>query len=489
MVKKDKDQFRPGDVPAKPGVYVYRDRFGRVIYVGKARNLRRRMSQYFQPSRMKTADPKLRSLIKSIYSWEFYAVKNEDESLILESRLIKDYAPHYNVLMRDDKRYFLLKVNLNEKFPRLTLARVHKDDNALYYGPFPKGTALKGAVDYLNRHFGLRVCKSFDPGEEDHKHCLASIIRDCSEPCVGRETEEGYMERIEEVKKVFEGNLKEIKEELSEKMTKAAMDQRYEQAAKWRDIIDVLDTAFGDKNRSFRFASIPAMTGEESVKDLQEALKLPEPPNLIEGFDISNIGGTLAVASLVCFENGGPARSRYRRYRIKTVDHSDDFAMMNEVIERCYGRRLKENRQMPDLIMVDGGKGQLSSAVDALIKTGVPPLPIIGLAKKREEIFVPGKSEPIVLDHSRPALRLLQALRDEAHRFAISYHRQLRSQRLQESILDEMPGVGEERKKALLKAFGSLRELRKATPEEIAKKVSGIGPKFAEKLHDFLKKR
>lgn len=489
VLKKNKDQFRPGDVPAKPGVYVYRDRFGKVIYVGKAANLRRRMSQYFQPSRMSAADPKLRSLIKTIYSWEFYAVKNESESLILESRLIKDYAPRYNVLMRDDKRFLMLKINLNEKFPRLTLARVRKDDNALYYGPFPKGTALKAAVEYLNRHFGLRVCRSLDPGEEEHRHCLASIIRDCSEPCIGKESLSGYMERIEAVKKIFSGDLKTVREELTVKMSQAAQAQRYEQAAKWRDIIEVLDTAFGDKNRSFRFASIPAMTGEESVLDLQEALKLPSPPVLIEGFDISNIGGTLAVASLVCFENGKPCRSRYRRYRIKTVDHSDDFAMMSEVIGRCYERRLKEERPLPDLIMVDGGKGQLSSAIDALVRIGVPPLPVIGLAKKHEEIFLPGRSEPIVLDHSRPALRLLQALRDEAHRFAISYHRLLRTRRLQESILDELPGIGEERKKSLLKSFGSLRELRKASPEQIAEKVPGVGMNFAIKIHDFLKKK
>ncbi len=488
MFKREKSQFRPGDVPAKPGVYVYRDRFDKVIYVGKAVNLRKRMSHYFQPSRLDTADPKLRSLIKSIFTWEYYEVKNEEEALILESRLIKDYAPYYNVLMRDDKRFLLLKINLNEDFPRLRLARVQKDDNAIYYGPFPSGNNLRIAVDYLNRHFGLRVCRTPTPDENDHRHCLASTIRDCSAPCIGKVSREEYRERINTVIKVFEGQHKIVTDGLREKMAVAARNMKFEQAAKWRDIIGVIEDAFGQKNRNFRFASIPAMTGDDAVKDLQSALKIANTPAIIEGFDISNIGGALAVASMVCFENGKPARSRYRRFRIRTVDHSDDFAMMYEVITRCYKRRLEENRPLPDLIMVDGGKGQLGSAVDALVKLGVPPLPVIGLAKKNEEIFVPGRSEPLVLDRSRPALRVLQALRDEAHRFAISYHRELRAKRLQESLLDDMPGIGPARKKALLQAFGSLRELRKATAEEIAAKVPGIGTAFAEELIHFLKK-
>ena len=489
VFKREKEQFRPGDVPSKPGVYVYRDRFDKVIYVGKASNLRQRMSHYFQPSQRDAADPKLRSLIKSIFTWEYFEVKSEEEALILESRLIKDYAPHYNVLMRDDKRYLLLKINLGEAFPRLRPARLRKDDGATYYGPFPSGNDLRAAVNYLNRHFGLRVCRTPIPDENDHRHCLASVIRDCTAPCVGKISAEDYLERVKDVMAVLEGHHHAVTDKLREKMAAAAQQRKFEQAAKWRDIIAVIEAAFGHKNRNFRFASLPATAGEEAVKDLQAALKITAAPKVIEGFDISNIGGTLAVASLVCFENGKPARDRYRRYRIRTVDHSDDFAMMHEVITRCYGRRLAEQRPLPDLIMVDGGKGQLSSAVDALVKLGMPPLPVIGLAKKNEEIYVPGRSEPVVLDRSRPALRVLQALRDEAHRFAITYHRELRARRLQESLLDDLPGIGPARKKALLQTFGSLRALRKATPEEIATKVPGIGQAFAEELYEFLKKR
>lgn len=489
MADRNRAPFRPGDIPPSPGVYVYRDRFGKVIYVGKAANLRRRMSQYFQPSREKSADPRLRSLLKSIFHWEYHVVKDADEALILESRLIKDYAPHYNVLMRDDKRYFLLKINLNERFPRLTLARIKKDDNALYYGPYPHGTALRAALEYLNRHFGLRVCRSLDPGEEDRRHCQARVVKDCSEPCIGKEDEGGYAARIEAVKRVFAGDIKGVREELTARMTAAAEARRYEVAAKWRDVIAVLEAAFSGRHRSFTHTGLPSSSGGvEAVEDLRSALGLDRAPAVVEGFDISNIGGTLAVAGMVCFVNGHQCRERYRRYRIRSVDHSDDFAMMAEALERCYRRRLDEGRDLPDLIMVDGGKGQLSSALSALAALGLETIPVVGLAKKQEEIFLPGKSLPLVLERGRPALMLLQALRDEAHRFAVSYHRNLRTKRLRESVLDEMPGIGEARKKALLKAFGSLRELRKADAEEIAAKVSGIGTAFAGKLCEFLKK-
>lgn len=488
MTTHGKDEFQHGNIPPRPGVYIYRDRFGEVIYIGKAANLRRRMSQYFQPSRRQTADPKTRSLLNSIWTWEFHEVKNTDEALILESRLIKDYAPRYNVLMRDDKRYFLLKINQHETYPRLILARLRKDDGADYYGPFTSGTALRAAVEFLNRHFGLRVCRTPVPDENDHRHCLASVIRDCSAPCVGRETPEGYRQRVEAVMKVFSGELTPLIEELKSRMRKAAETKRFEQAAKWRDVINVLEEAFGTRNRSFRFASIPSASGEEAVKDLQDALKISISPRLVEAFDISNLGGTMAVASMVCFVDGRPARERYRRFRIRTVEGSDDFAMMKEVVSRCYRRRLDEQRPLPDLIMIDGGKGQLSSAIAALVEMGCPPLPVIGLAKKHEEIFVPGHAEPILLDHSRPALRLLQAVRDEAHRFAVGYHRALRQKLIQESLLDEITGIGSTRKKSLLKEFGSLRELRKATAEEIAKRVPGIGLNFAEVIHAYLNK-
>ena len=484
-----KAQFSPSDVPSKPGVYIYRDAFGQVIYVGKASNLRRRMSSYFQHSHIVRADPKLRSLVNSIASWEWMTVRNEDESLILESRLIKDYAPRYNILMRDDKRFLLVKIDLSEPLPRLRLARFKKSDSCRYFGPFPKGGALRQTVEFLVRWFGLRSCKVDAPGEEDHKHCMASIVRDCCRPCIGKTTPEQYMERVQGLIKVLEGDVKELIEALKVKMSEAAKATRFEKAALLRDIITNLDELYGAKNRSFIYASIDSSPGSSSVEDLRIALKLDKEPRIIEGFDISNIAGTLAVASLVRFVDGRPDRKGYRRFRIKTVEGSNDFAMMDEAVTRHFRRLLEEKSPLPDLLLVDGGKGQLSSAIDALVRLKCPPFPVLGLAKRNEEIFIPGSSDPIVLDKNRPALRMLRALRDEAHRFAVSYHRLLRLRRMQESLLDEIPGVGPARRNALLKAFGSLRELRKATPEEIAEQAPGIGLEFATAVHEFLARR
>ena len=485
----EKKRFVPGQIPDKPGVYIFRDRFGKVIYIGKAANLRKRMSQYFQPSRHHRADPKRRSLFNSIYDWEFQTVKTEDESLILESRLIKQYAPRYNTLMRDDKRFLLVKINLNDPLPRLVAARVRKDDGAKYWGPFPKGTALRQTIEFLTAWFKLRACSPREPDENTHKHCLKRIVKDCCEPCIGKVSREEYMERVRAMIKVLDGSLRKLLDELNQRMAKEAAAQRFEQAARIRDIITNLKAVFGVGNRNFRFAKLSEDPGDDAVKDLQEALNLKNPPLLIEGFDISNIGGTLAVGSMVCFENGRPAPKLYRRFRIREVTGSDDFAMMREVIRRHYGRKLEDGQPMPGLLMVDGGKGQLSSAIEIIAELGCPPFPIIGLAKKQEEIFIPGKSEPIVLDRHRPALRLLQSLRDEAHRFAVSYHRSLRDKRLQESLLDEIPGIGPERKRKILTAFGSIRKLRAATPDEIAKKVPGIGIKFATTLAECLKRK
>ena len=480
-----RSDFRPGDIPARPGVYVYRDRFGTVIYVGKASNLRRRMSHYFQPSQARRADPKLRSLIHSIDRWEIFPVKSEDEALILESRFIKEYAPHYNILLRDDKRYPMLKIDRNERFPRVRLTRIRKKDSCLYFGPFPHGSAMRRLAEYLTRRFGLRSCKAESPGEEEFRHCLAGTVRDCCRPCVGGVTEEEYRERVDRVVAVLNGEIREVAEELRKKMAKAAAEKAFEKAAAFRDILGNLQSLV--RTRSFEHAELPNEVGMEAEADLQKALRLPNVPHVIVGFDISNLGTTFAVASLVCFREGRPDKASYRRFRIKTVEGQNDFAMMNEVVKRYFSRLLREQRPLPDLLMVDGGKGQLHLALDALISIDCPPFPVVGLAKRNEEIFLPGRSEPVVLDRNRPALKVLQALRDEAHRFAVSYNRQLRLKRIAESLLDEIPGLGEVRRNALLKAFGSVAMIRKASPREIADRVSGIGPEFAETIHEFLR--
>ncbi len=484
-----KSEFRPSAVPAKPGVYVYRDRFGKVIYVGKAANLRKRMSSYFQPSRMMRADAKLRSLINSIEDWSFETVNSENEALILESRLIKDFAPYYNILMRDDKRYLLLKIDWTERFPTLKLARLKKNDGARYFGPFPKGGALRMTLEFLLAHFGLRACKDSEPNEEARKRCLKRIVKDCCAPCIGAVGEAEYRERLDRAIAVLEGDIAPLTATVKTRMAAAANEEQYEKAARLRDVLTNLEEVFGKRSRIFARPELPGgvSPGREAVEALGKALGLAVPPARIIGFDISNILGKLAVASLVAFKDGRPDRDNYRRFRIKTVHQSDDFAMMHEVLIRHFGRLLREQRPLPDLVMVDGGKGQLSAAIDALVELGCPPLPIIGLAKRNEEIFLPGRSEPVVLERHDPALRMLQALRDEAHRFAITYHRELRNKLIEQSRLDEIPGVGPKRKIQILRAFGSLRNLRKATPLAITAKVPGISEETARRICDSLR--
>ena len=481
--------FHPGDIPAKPGCYIYRDAFGTVIYVGKAANLRRRMSQYFQPSRETRADPKLRSLINSIETWECITVHSEEESLLLESRLIKEYAPKYNVLLRDDKRMPLLKIDMTAKFPYPKLARLRKDDSCLYYGPFPNGGALKQTMEFLSRYFGLRTCRHTEPGPDEYAHCLAGTVRDCCCPCVGKVSEQEYLARLNSLIEVLDGKTDEIVAVLETKMQEAAEKRSFEKAALFRDMAKNIKSLYGSHTRIFPNAHLPEIVdGEAAMLDLQQALKLKTPPETMICFDNSNISGTLSVASMVCFKGGYPYKNAYRRFRIRTVEGANDFAMMREIITRHFTRLLDEEQPLPDLMIVDGGKGQLSYAVDALVALHCPPFPVIGLAKRNEEVFIPGYSEPIVIDKSRPALKLLQAIRDESHRFAITYHRALRLRTIRDSILDEIPCVGEVRKQALLKAFGSVTRLRKATPEQIAARAEGIGLETAVQIADYLEK-
>ena len=486
------DDYHPSEIPAKPGVYMFRDRFGKVIYVGKARDLRRRLGNYFQPSRRRNGDAKLRSLINSIEEWSYQVVNSEDEALILESQLIKAYAPHYNILMRDDKRYLLLKVDLSEKFPTLNLARLRKPDNARYFGPFPHGSALKMTREFLLAHFGLRGCRDSEPTPETRKHCLKRMVKDCCAPCTGNVSIEEYRTRLDQALAVLDGDIAPVRAAVKEQMLSASGSCNFEKAARLRDVYDNIEAVFGRKNRIFENPSLPDQKippGVAAINSLARRLGLPKPPETVICFDISNILGTLAVASMVTFTNGRPDRQAYRRFRIKTVMQSDDFAMMNEAITRHFSRLLNEKRRLPDLLVVDGGKGQLSAALDALVAIGCPPLPVIGLAKRFEEIFLPGRSEPVVLDRYDAALRMLQALRDEAHRFAITYHRSLREKRINSSLLDEIPGVGEVRKRQLLKAFGSVRNLAKADAGIIALRVPGIGRNTAEKILELLNRQ
>jgi excinuclease ABC subunit C len=522
-------------LPHKPGVYLHRDRFGTVIYVGKALNLRKRVSQYFQFSRRMGWDLKFNALVEAICDFDFHVVRSEPEALLLESKLIKEFKPRYNISFRDDKRFLMLKVNLNDPIPNFTFARFKKDDGAKYFGPFVNATAARNVVTLAQRQFNLRGCRVFTPGEADYKHCLYAHLKYCTAPCVGNVSREQYLEQVKAACGFLEGQCREMQEQLEGEMKKAAKNQDFEKAASLRDLVrDLKDTW----KKTEKFTRIPyslpgSIQPQNDLVELANVLDLPEPPLRIEGFDISNISGTFAVASLVSFKNGRPDRANYRRFKIKTVEGQDDFASMAEVVRRRYMRLLNESKvqspkskdeggeaipqelqklvnetsrkirrgipaknselqftksNLPDLILIDGGKGQLSAAVGELKKLGLEKIPIIGLAKEFEEIYLPGKSEPLRLGLNHPAVKLLQRIRDESHRVANSYNAQLRLKRISESVLDEFPGIGERRKSALLKKFGSVRRLQLATLEQISE-VSGFGGKAAEELKKFLDAR
>ncbi len=514
-----------------------KDRFGTVVYVGKARDLRRRVSQYFQPSRRMGWDLKFNALVEAIHDFDFHTVRSEPESLLLESKLIKEFHPRYNVSFRDDKRYLMLKVNLNDPIPRFTLTRVKNDEGARYFGPFPSSGALRRTLNLVRHRFNLRGCRPLSPTDADYKHCLYAHLKVCTAPCIGNVTTEQYRMQATAACDFLDGQCGEMLAELEQGMKKAADRLDFEKAAELRDLITDLKRT---TKKTDKFPRVPytlpvSINPAAELVALGEVLGIEPPPERIEGFDISNISGTFKVASIVRFRNGRPDRANYRRLRIKTVDGQDDFACMAEAVKRRYSRLLREagarsltadksdestqaippemqtlvdevskaakmrpvkassyvdqsRGNFPDLIVIDGGKGQLGVAYAELTKLGLANVPVIGLAKEYEEIFRPGEKQPLRLGLDHPAVKLLQRVRDESHRVANSYNAQLRLKMISESLLDEFPGIGKQRKAALLKKFGSVHRLRRASLEEI-QSVSGFGGKAGEDLRTFLEAR
>jgi excinuclease ABC subunit C len=342
----------------------------------------------------------------------------------------------------------------------------------------------------VRQKFNLRGCRPLTPSESDYRHCLYAHLRVCTAPCIGNVTRDEYRLQVLAACDFLEGQCQEMQKEIEAEMKRAAAELNFEKAASLRDLLlDLRQTT----QKTEKFERLPyrlplALDPESDLRELGQALQLHAPPERIEGFDISNISGTFAVASLVSFKNGRPDRSNYRRFKMKTVTGQDDFACMAETIRRRYSRLVREAGKTPDLILIDGGKGQLNAACAELARLELSHIPIIGLAKEFEEIYRPGEAEPLRLSHASGALKLLQRVRDESHRFANTYNAQLRLRKISESILDEFPGIGEERKAALLKRFGSVHRLRLATVEQIAQ-VRGFGGKAAAELKAFLEAR
>ena len=505
-------QAKLRDMPHKPGVYVMRDRLKHVIYVGKARDLRKRVGSYFMPSRKMTADPKTRALIASVWDLECHVVRSDAEAVLFEGQLIKEFRPKYNVSFKDDKRFLLVRVNLGDVFPRFALTRLRKDDGARYFGPFANSGALRSTLNTMRKKFGLRSCRAAVPDEKDFKHCLEHAIKNCSAPCVAKIAREDYLNRVVAACEFLDGQSREWIRQVEEEMKTAAGRLDFEKAAQLRNLLDDLKTTTKTMTRFTRKSLPTTIQPEADIAALQAALALPRPPRIMECFDISNISSTHIVASMVRFRDGVPDRAGYRKYRIHGTPHQNDFASMAEVVRRRYGRVLREAASLdpgaefsqepageaaariaeetrttliPDLIIVDGGKGQLSSACQEMQRLGLHDAQVIGLAKEFEEIYRPGRPLPLRLPEDSGALRLLQRIRDEAHRTANSYHSLLLKRRVRESLLDEIPGISKARKESLLLRFGSVHRLKKAPVADIAA-VPGISASLAQTILESL---
>jgi excinuclease ABC subunit C len=572
-------------LPSSPGVYLMKDKEDRVIYVGKAASLRDRVSQYFRGQE----SPKNRMLVQNIEGIEYIATVNEVEALVLESNLIKEHTPRYNVRLRDDKHYPFIKIT-NEEYPRICIARRREHDGSQYFGPFPSSKAVRELIKIASG-FGIRRCRKKLPCPP----CLNYHIKQCAAPCIGKMTIEEYQDILKNVENFLKGKRSQLIHDLKVEMNTLSEQQGYEAAARVRDQINALEELSekqrvnigGKKEQDLIAIAISNNTaslqlfhisegklrgrdtfslntggsderevlasfikqyyqeiippqeiivpieledisisdwldekearlkmpknsmekglmnlagenahlllkqnmlsqdrGSEALASLQKALSLPVFPKKIEAFDISNISGTSATGSLVSFKNGKPDKTNYRHFRIKTVEGADDFAMMGEVISRAYRRRKEEGKKMPDLILVDGGKGQLNAALSALSRIGISPN-TAGLAKEFEYIFLPDREAPVILPKDSLALQLLQRIRDEAHRFALGYHRKLRGKKMSESALDDIKGIGEKKKRALYQYFGSVEQLKKAAISEF-EKVPGISKKDARAVYLYL---
>ncbi len=478
------------NLPDKPGCYLMRDQDGKIIYVGKAASLRKRVKSYFRAHTRRTAQPKIRSLINSIDDFDIVVLNSEAEAILTEGQLIKEYRPHYNTLWKDDKRFTMIRVDVQHPFPKIEKCRIKKKDGALYFGPYTSGLAVKVTIEFLERHFGIRRCRPRIPDDDTYKHCSNDIIANCSAPCIGNVTPEEYRQRVEAACAFLRGERMELLKNLRTEMEQAAQEHRFEDAAALRDMLLQLHTAVKERAKVRKTPKMKQDEARQGLMELQQQLKLPAEPRVIECFDISNISGTNSVASMVCSVDGVPYPSRYRRFRIKTVEGADDPRSMAEVVRRRYSRLQREGKPLPGLVMVDGGITQLRAAKVELVGLGLDNLPIVGLAKRYEEIVWDYKenSANLVLPRYSAGLTVVTRLRDEAHRFAISYHRELRRRRIMESRLDEIPGIGASKKEALLKYFGSIARLDRASMEEIAQ-APGIGKKTAVLIRSELDKK
>lgn len=471
-------------LPTSPGVYLMKDRLGSVIYVGKAKSLKKRVSSYFQASRKFTSQPKIRALVQMIYDFDFVEVKSEPEALLLEGQLIKKWRPKYNTDFVDDKRFLLVRVDDTRDLPRFALARFKKEDGARYFGPFAHANHIRKTLAEMRRKFGILLGDSSPKRLEDGQFRLYDDVRSEIYGHANTVTVAEYQERVELACQFLQGKSREWLEELKQEMVKVAADRNYEKAATLRDIVFSLEASL-KKTRKFE-RDLPVKSRNEAALELlQKELSLEQVPKTIECFDISHISGTFVVASMVQFVDGRPNKAGYRRFKIKSFEGNDDFRSMEEVVGRRYRRLHKEGKAFPDLVVIDGGRGQVGAAIKSFLMQDLDPPAVIGLAKKHETIIFPDERDPLRLPLNHEGLQLLQRCRDEAHRFANTFNADLRSKRIRESILDDFTGLGPKKRNMLLDQFGSIDRIKSASITEL-RSVDGIGLETATRLKRFL---
>ncbi len=418
--------------PHKPGVYLMKDDRGRVLYVGKASDLRDRVSSYFREG--STGERlQLPLLMKEVADVEYLEAESEVDALLMEARLVKDIQPKYNVDLRDDKSFPYLEVTAREDFPRVRITRDPGRGSRLF-GPFVDARGLRQALPLIQRVFRFRTCKldlsADDPKRRWFRPCLLHSIRCCTAPCGDRVSQEDYAAQIEALVRFLSGKQTGLKRDLAAKMLAASEALEFERAAQLRDEIAALDALSRRPLRGdYPAAEVLSVDPQEGLRDIEQAFDLAYTPRTVEGVDVANLSGEESVGSLVSFIDGHPFKPGYRRFRIRSVTGVDDYAMIREVVQRRFSRLVGEGEPLPDVLLIDGGAGHLASALAVLDPLGARPMLVLGLAKEKEEIYLPGRAEPVKLERRSPALRLLMHVRDEAHRFAQHYHHLLRHKR------------------------------------------------------------
>ncbi|MCM8762922.1 MAG: excinuclease ABC subunit UvrC [Candidatus Omnitrophica bacterium] len=405
-------QKRIKELPPSPGVYIFKDKAGKILYIGKAANLKKRVNSYFT----RYLSTKTQSMVSQIASIDYVLTPTEAAALIKEAAMVKEYLPRYNVALRDDKSFPLIRIT-DEDYPQISICRKKKtlNEKARYFGPYPNAGLLRQALKIIRQVFGFRTCKTLPK-----KICLYGRLNLCPAPCIGKIKKEDYKEIIDNIVLFLEGKQDALIQRLLATMKKLSQEKRYEEAARIRDQIRAL-SALKKESIEQDFIS--------ELEDFRQKIGLLKLPERIEALDISNILGKEATGSVISFFKGLPDKSNYRRFRIKEVKKINDYAMLREVVRRRYSRLKKENKQFPDLILIDGGRAHLLVAKKELSKLGLD-IPLVSVAKEKENIYLLGRKEPLRLDFNSQALHLIQRIRDEAHRFALSYHRLLRRKKI-----------------------------------------------------------